>query len=143
MLVGGSTDTLYLALTIMDEGVYASYCLYGFAPNEDALHLDYPSLVLGGADELLEHLINGKETMSRYQIDYAYSGDICWAYMIDFDTMNFEVYKGFNRNELEPHERFYNGGKKLSSLYPIVMRRSYCLEALPTDEVFLDDLCED
>ena len=49
---------------VMDESVYAKYCLFGFATDEEALQRDYPSFVLGGGDKIVEILLSGKEALS-------------------------------------------------------------------------------
>lgn len=128
---------------VMVESVYAKYCLFGFAPDEEALQRDYPSFVLGGGDEIVERLLSGKEALSRNQIQYAYTSDICWGYLIDFDDSTYEIYKGFNRIPLNVTERFYNEGRKVSKFYPIKMKKAYQINALPNDEVFIADLVEE
>ena len=128
---------------VMDESVYAKYCLFRFAPNEEALQRDYPSFVLGGGDEIVERLLSGKEVLSRKQLQFAYTSDICWGYLIDYDNSTYEINKGFNRIPLNVTERFYNDGRKVSKFYPIRMKKAYQLNALPNDEIFIADLIEE
>jgi len=69
-----------------------------------------------------------------------------WAYIVDFDTGVFEVYKGF-QDEAHTEGRFagrvakpddwvpeYQGAK---FYYPVRLVASYPLDALPSDEEFL------
>lgn len=128
---------------VMDESVYAKYCMFGFAPDEESLQRDYPSFVLGGGYELFERLLSDKEAFSRNQIQYVYTGDICWGYLIDYDESTYEIYKGFNRIPLNVTERFYNDGKRMGKFYPIRMKKVYHINALPTDEIFIADLVEE
>ena len=60
-------------------------------------------------------------------LDFAQDSLFCeWAYVIDFDTNTFEVFKGFNRTPLTEGERFYKADKnvnqRISGLrcYPIL-----------------------
>ena len=128
---------------ILEESAYKQYLIYGFAPDEEAIQKDYPSFVFEGGDVLLERLMSGAEAISCYRIEHAYKGDICWAYMIDYDTMTFEIYKGFNREPLKPTERFFYDGQRNGSLYPIRLMHSYHLNALPTDKRFLSEMEEE
>ena len=124
----------------MDESIYNQYCKYGFILDEEALCRDHPTFVLGGGDEVIERMLSGKETTSLNMIKLAYTGDLCWAYLIDYDKSTYEVYKGFNHTPLDANELFYNDGKKIDSLYPIKMRKAYYFDTLPTDESFLIDM---
>lgn len=128
---------------VMDESSYAKYCSFGFWPDEEVLQRDYPSFVLGGGDELFERILADKEALSLNHIRLAYTGDICWGYLIDYDRSTYEIYKGFNRSPLNVTERFYNDGKKMGMFYPIRMMKAYQLNALPTDKTFVADLVED
>ncbi len=128
---------------VMDERAYAKYCLFGFAPDEEALQRDFPSFVLGGGDEMVKRLLSDKEAISRNQIQYAYTGDVCWGYLIDYDQSTYEIYKGFNRVPLNVTERFYNDGKRMGKFYPIRMMKEYHIKALPTNEIFIADLAEE
>lgn len=89
---------------------------------------------------MLERLLSGAKASSCYSLKHAYEGDICWAYMIDYDNMIFEIYKGYNREPLKSKEHFFNDGQYNGFLYPIRLMRLYPLSALPTDKRFLSEL---
>lgn len=69
-----------------------------------------------------------------------------WAYVVDFDTNTFEVFKGGNQQALTKDERFYftqaEGAEYREEqkdllgkcYYPIRLTASYSLDNLPTDE---------
>ena len=67
-----------------------------------------------------------------------------WAYVIDLDTNKFEVYKGFNHEELNSDERFYFLEDKRDKeniigkdYHPIKFVKSYDLNNLPDEKIFL------
>jgi hypothetical protein len=68
-----------------------------------------------------------------------------WAYVIDFDTRTFEVYRGFQE---EPHtgQRFSDvkDPEDLSyrsvTYYPVAHAKTYSLDDLPTLDQFITDL---
>lgn len=58
-----------------------------------------------------------------------------WAYVIDFDTREIEVYEGFQR--VPPDQGRYAGRKGRHDYYPVRLRRSWSFDALPTDDQFV------
>lgn len=76
----------------------------------------------------------------RYSLDFAADSLFCeWAYVLDFDTMQFEVYAGFNKTPLTEKDRFYFlEPKSDGSYHPVRLRASWSMDALPqTAEDFL------
>ncbi len=67
-----------------------------------------------------------------------------WAYVIDIDKNQLEVYKGFNHSELEDGQRFKNLEKQkypiYDDYYPIRCVKMYPLDELPTNDVFVEEL---
>lgn len=62
-----------------------------------------------------------------------------WAYVVDFDTNEFEIYKGFNTTPAIG--RFKDLPCEPGSEYtPVTLIKSYKLDALPTLETFLMEL---
>lgn len=55
-----------------------------------------------------------------------------WAYVIDFDTNTFEIFKGFNQEQGTPVERFYSAQPDKSGYYPCKFLISWDLTKLPT-----------
>lgn len=67
-----------------------------------------------------------------------------WAYVIDFDKDCLEVYRGVNKEPLDPSERFasfeIDPDECNSQYYQIKFVTSWSLGKLPTDEEFLKEL---
>lgn len=99
--------------------------------------------------KVLNHIVeyNGNaEILLKDSRDFAGDSLFCeWAYVIDFDKMTFETYKGFNTDPVPAHERFANapvdpesitleGGKQYQPVRHVV---TFDLRALPTNEEFL------
>ena len=73
-----------------------------------------------------------------------------WAYVIDLDINKFEVYKGFNHEELSRDERFYFLEDKRDKenivgkdYHPIKFVKSYDLNNLPDEKIFIIELTPD
>lgn len=73
-------------------------------------------------------------------IEFAADSLFCeWAYVIDFDTNVFEVYKGFNTSG-SATGRFKDFPVEAGSEYqPVTLIKSYPLHALPTLEQLIAD----
>jgi hypothetical protein len=69
----------------------------------------YPSLSRDTAAEILKMVfISEKQLPVVNNIDFALDSLFCeWAYVIDLDNMYLEVYKGFNKNDLDQSDRFF------------------------------------
>lgn len=81
----------------------------------------------------------------RDAIDFAANSLMCeWAYVLDLDAGELEVYEGFNKRPLAENERFYGFELKypkeaVENYYPIRKVASYTLDDLPTDGVFVKE----
>jgi len=76
----------------------------------------------------------------RSSLDFAADSLFCeWAYVLDFDTMQFEVYEGFNKTPLTEKERFFFlEPKARGGYYPVRLRAVWSMDDLPqTKEDFL------
>ena len=80
-------------------------------------------------------------------IDFAANSLFCeWAYVIDLDTNKFEVYTGYNKEELSSDERFYfleDKRDEESSYHPVKLFKSYDLNNLPNENIFITELTPD
>lgn len=75
-----------------------------------------------------------------------------WAYVIDFDEGTFEVYEGFNKKKTTKKDRFHQFApsadeikkakqEKKNVYYPVRLKALFYLNALPTNEEFLE-ICD-
>lgn len=96
---------------------------------------------------------SGKVTTINKQPDllvnsYNFAADslFCeWAWLIDLDNNTFECYKGFNEEPLSMFDRFYDitDDSKNLKYYPIKLVKTYMLDNLPTNFIFLKDLTDE
>lgn len=108
-----------------------------YGKNRPSLSRDTGSKVLGLIQNASEPV-----PLNLYK-DFAADSLFCeWAYVIDFDKNTFEVFEGFNQEPLAEGERFYgvtcDGCNK--NYHPVRLKRTYYLDALPTEEEFLSEL---
>lgn len=86
----------------------------------------------------------------RLSVDYAGDSLSCeWIWLADFDRGTFEAYKGFNKEPLDPSERFANtpldpdghtfkdGDGGTYRYHQCKFVTSWPLDSLPDDETFL------
>lgn len=75
----------------------------------------------------------------KNSIDFAGDSLFCeFAYVIDFDTETFEVFKGFNKEPVPDGARFTARASDGAAGYePVRLWHSWPLSALPTEEQFL------
>jgi hypothetical protein len=77
-------------------------------------------------------------------LEFAADSLFCeWAYVVDFDTNTFEVYRGFNKEPLPEGERFAGLPKSdvaKGKYYPVKFVKSYKLGRLPAVETFLKQI---
>jgi len=104
----------------------------------------YPMLGRDNGAEILNLVNNSTDKVIWLHDESGFAADslFCeWAYVIDLDKRTFEVYKGFNKTELEPDQRFaYLKKEEDNEYYPVRMIKSYSLDELPTPEQFIKEL---
>lgn len=104
----------------------------------------HPSLSHDTGSGILE-IIQGANEPVPLKLNKNFAADslFCeYAYVVDFDKRTFEVFEGFNQEPLAEGERFYSvacdGCNK--NYHPVRLKRTYYLDALPTEEEFLSEL---
>ena len=109
---------------------------------------DFPQLSRDTGVDILNLITFKGVNKVNNSIDFAADSLFCeWAYVIDIDTNKFEVYKGFNHEELNSDERFYFLEDKRDKenivgkdYHPIKFVKSYDLNNLPDEKIFIAEL---
>jgi hypothetical protein len=100
----------------------------------------YPELSRSTGAGVLQLIYDKKAFKLWDRKEFANNSLFCeWAYVIDLDKEQFEVYQGFNKKPLTSHDRFYNNGYKNNKYYPIKIAKSYSLKKLPEVRKFCSD----
>lgn len=60
-----------------------------------------------------------------------------WAYVVDLDAMRLEVYQGFNKNNVDPAERFASVPPCRDEYKQVRFVRAWHLSDLPSNETFV------
>lgn len=111
----------------------------------------YPSLSRDTAAEILLMIQSSMEPLPiRLDVDYAGDSLSCeWIWLADFDKGTFEAFKGFNKEPLDPSERFANtpleprghtfkdGDGEPYRYHQCKFVTSWPLDNLPDDDTFL------
>lgn len=95
-----------------------------------------------GAD-VLDIIFHSKDEKIYLEDSSSFAGDslFCeWAYLINLDTNQPEVYRGFNKEPLEKSERFYSMGWSNDKYYPIKLLHTYDISNLPEEKDFVKQL---
>jgi len=108
-------------------------------PALEKFHNLYPSLGCSTGAKILDIVAQATADV-KLTNDYDFSRDslFCeWAYVIDFDTETFEVYKGYNEDPLDESERFYYPEACDDGFYPVKLHATFSLDNLPDKDTFL------
>ena len=85
-------------------------------------------------------LIQDSENGLPLNDELAFAGDslFCeWCYVVDLDKNAFEVFKGWNKDPLQPDDRFCFLPVDGDEYKQVKLVASYSLDALPSDDQFL------
>ena len=106
----------------------------------------YPHLYRNMGGEILQHIEKYSNLKLQNEIDFAQDSLFCeWAYVVDLDKNTFEVYQGFNEEQLTIKDRFYRE-EKLEDLeenggyHAVKLLISFDLDDLPTPKEFLEQI---
>lgn len=107
--------------------------------------LAYPELSRDWGGDVLQHIIFNGTKKLKNSIDFAAYSLYCeWAYVIDLDSGKFEVYDGYNKEELSEGDRFYFlEDLSEDGYHPVKLRKSYDIDNLPDEDSFVADFVED
>lgn len=93
--------------------------------------------------KILDLIQDGKIKDIYLYVDFAYDSLFCeYCYIINLDTMELEVYKGFNREILDKNERFYKENPDDRGYYGVKLWGKIKLEDLTVGK-FLDTFKQD
>ncbi len=85
-----------------------------------------------------------RELKLKNNLDFAEDSLFCeWAYLIDLDNNQFEVYKGFNTIPLTETDRFYYLQEDGDEYKPIRKVASFDLDDLPGHHEFLERFADE
>lgn len=137
--------------TITEDELKQAWVDCGAAPDDkfvtqdvaEAFKKKYPQLSRGTGAGILDMVLNSdSELLVNDDTEFAKDGLFCeWAYLLNLDTKELEVYKGFNETPLSPDDRFYfNGYVSNGGYYPIKLVKKYPFTDFPTDDDFCMDL---
>lgn len=149
MQVAAFTAALRNCRFIGQEEVNAELVKFGADPNDhyairvsdyDRFSEAHPEWSRDTGAKILGIIQSSGGCWLRSRLDFAADSLFCeWAYVLDFDTMQFEVYEGYNQTPLTEKDRFFFLEPKAEDGYhPVRLRASWSMDALPqTAEDFL------
>lgn len=107
-------------------------------------HKAYPYMSRDIGGDILDLVYESKdEVLLQDSTSFAGNSLFCeWAYLIDLDNNQLEVYEGFNQTLLEEGQRFKDLPVQRSNdnYLPIRCIKKYPLDNLPTEEDFIKEL---
>lgn len=107
-------------------------------------HAKYPFLNRDHGAKILDIVAESECDVILLNDSTSFAGDslMCeWAYVIDFDKNQLEVYSGFNKSPLPETDRFAAMTPE-RGYYAVRFIKAYSLDELPTKEVFCAELQE-
>lgn len=91
----------------------------------------HPQLSRDSGAQTLQYIQGGGRMVPPLSTDFAADSLFCeWAYVINLDTDELEIYKGFNKKPLGPHERFYPLQKESDEYYPVSLVKALSFQEI-------------
>jgi hypothetical protein len=121
----------------------ASYSKDGWVTIEQSNKLKnaLPTLHRDTGADVLDIIFHSKDEIIYLEDSSSFANDslFCeWAYLINLDTNQLEVYVGFNKEPLEKSERFYSTNTVDDGYYPIKLLHTYDIDNLPKEKDFIN-----
>ena len=99
----------------------------------DKMKKQFPQFQRDMGANVLEAILNGSVTELQNEINFAGDSLFCeWAYVIDLDKNQLEVYRGFNKEPLLKNDRFKFLEDKKKEYYPIKLAAIFPFDQLPS-----------
>jgi hypothetical protein len=119
---------------VNDKEFKAYWTECGADPDSDSVSMDvsnkfkekYPSLSRDTGAGILDVIYNSTETVPvNSDLNFAADSLFCeWLYLINLDTKELEIYKGFNEKRLSKTERFHFLQKAKSEYKPVKLYKT-------------------
>jgi hypothetical protein len=104
----------------------------------------HPELSRDTGAKILDYILENKGGEIKLSTEFAADSLFCeWCYVIDLDKDNFEVYKGFNTQDLDESEKFYHLTDKNNEYRPVALSASFPFNNLPSSEDFVNHFKQD
>lgn len=101
----------------------------------------FPQMRSTVGSQILPMILHDGVNVLKNKLDLVKENWYSWAYVVDFDSGKFEVYKGNNKVRLSKEERFYHDGfVNESGVYPPRKVAEFPLEKLPGEDEFIADI---
>lgn len=101
----------------------------------------WPHLDRGHGAQILETIMTvNSEIKLKDDHEFGFDGLFCeWAYVIDLDKRQLEVYDGFHK-ESAPDGQRWTGPVDKNGYGPIQLKKTYSFDELPENDVFINEL---
>jgi hypothetical protein len=101
----------------------------------------FPTLHRDTGADVLDIIFHSKDEIIYLEDSSSFAGDslFCeWAYLINLDTNQLEVYRGFNKKPLKKSERFYSMSRSNNGYHQIKLLHTYDIDNLPKEKDFIN-----
>lgn len=109
-----------------------------FDASRDMEEMLFPQMRSTVGSQILPMILHDGVNVLENKLDLVKENWYSWAYVVDFDSGKFEVYKGNNKVRLSKEKRFYlDGFVDDSGVYPPRKVAEFPLEKLPGEDEFI------